>query len=95
MSREDSVLAHQLLELELYRLRLLRDLGNPEYRAVDEDAVLDEMESVWNRLTAEDRKLLEAARGARCHPVSIGQLPAVDVPVDAWLRCGMPPRVTT
>jgi len=55
---------HHLLERELHRLRRLRDQGDPSFRPEAEDAVLDEMESIWNRLSAEDRDCLEVERPA-------------------------------
>ena len=61
----DDVAAHHELETELYRLRLLRDLGAPEFRPEAEDAVLDDMEALWYRLTAEERRVLEAERAVR------------------------------
>lgn len=53
---------HHILERNLDRLRRLRDHGDPAFNPEEEDAILDEMESIWNRLNAEDRGLLEVQR---------------------------------
>jgi hypothetical protein len=89
---------HHHLETELYRLRLLRDLGNPEFKSEAEDAILDKMESVWYRLTPEDRRILEAQREARnAHEafptVQRGEFRAVDVNLDDYFRRSLPPRM--
>ena len=89
---------HHALEAELYRLRLLRDLRDPDYRSELEDALLDDMEAVWYRLSDEDRRLLEAERAARRtidlpSPVPTSDLPAVDVDEDGQVRLGLPPRI--
>ena len=94
----DDVAAHHELETELYRLRLLRDLGAPEFRPEAEDAVLDDMEALWHRLTAEERRILEAERAvllAFDAPSFArgGDLPAVDVDEDAHVRRCLPPRI--
>ena len=86
--------AHHAAEARLYRLRLLRDLGRADFRQEAEDAVLDEMEALWYRMTPEERRLLEAECDARSAGVSIAaprlQLPAVDVDEDAHARRGLP-----
>lgn len=53
---------HHILERNLLRLRRLRDYGDPSFKPEAEDAILDEMESIWNRLNIEDRGRLEVQR---------------------------------
>jgi len=94
----DQINKHHELETELYRLRLLRDLRDPEYSPEKEDAILDEMEAIWYRLTPEDRRVLEAERAVRDSldmPVlaQAVELRAVDVDEDAHLRRCLPPRI--
>ncbi len=62
---------HHRLEAELHRLRLARDLGDPEVSPDAEDRLLDEMEAIWHQITPEDQRLLEAecaARAGRARP---------------------------
>lgn len=61
MNRRD-IEHHHKLEEELRLLRRLRDAKSPEYSEAKENAVLDEMEAIWNRLSPEDRDRLEAER---------------------------------
>ncbi len=90
--------AHHRLEDELYRLRLLRDLGDAAFRPEAEDDVLDEMDAIWHRLAPEDRRVLEAERVGRAvlaTPLHVreGEFPAVDLDDDAHLRRALPPRI--
>lgn len=76
--------AHHELELELFRLRLLRDLRNPQYRPETEESVLDRMEALWLAMADSERQILEAERRARFGdgPSTSGRatrLPALDV----------------
>ncbi len=92
----DAIDAHHRLEEHLYRLRLLRDLRDPEFRPEFEDAVLDEMDALWCRMGAEDRRVLEGERAARAAfeaPLHVPEreFPAIDV--DAHARRLLPPRV--
>jgi hypothetical protein len=93
----DDVSKHHHLETELYRLRLLRDLRSPDYSTEAEDAVLDEMEALWYRMSLEDRRVLEAQREVRFghEPgpmVRSAGTRTVDVDLDAYLRRGLSPR---
>ena len=94
----EDLAAHHELETELHRLRLLRDLHHPEFTAEAEDSVLDAMEALWYRLSAEEKRVLEAERVARqgFADLSVVRLPlkaAVDVDDDAHSRRGLPVRV--
>ena len=94
----DDVDAYHRLEYDLDRLRLLRDLGDAGFHPEAEDEVLDEMDVVWDRLTPEDRRVVEAERAGRATlaaPLRVrpGEFPAVDVDDDAHLRRAFPPRV--
>ena len=57
------IVAHHALETRLRLLRNERDAGLPTYRESDEDALLDEMEALWYRMTSEEQKTLDAQRG--------------------------------
>jgi hypothetical protein len=88
---------HHELELELFRLRLLRDLRSPEYRAEVEDAVLDRMEVLWYAMSELEREVLEAERRARFGEATVGstrtsRLPAVDVAAHA--ERALPSRIS-
>lgn len=91
----DLIAAHHELEARLYRLRLLRDLGDPKFDPREEDAILDEGEALWYRMSEEDRRVLEAERAAR-HALSgtpvldMGRMALVDVDLDQHARCGLP-----
>ena len=89
----DLIEAHHEAEGRLYRLRLLRDTGSPDFRPEDEDAALDEMEALWYRMTEEERRLLEVQCEARSLPgfVSVARctLPAVDVTEEEHARRGL------
>ena len=91
----DLIAAHHGAEAELHRLRLLRDLGLPEYRKEDEDAIADEMEALWYRMTPDEQRILDAERAARIDglpgPKPPG-LPAIDVDEDQHARRGLPVR---
>lgn len=93
----DSLQRHHFLEDELYRLRLLRNLDNPEYSSTDEDAILNEMEALWYHLSPEEQRILEAerARGDLLRIPSVvpaGDLPAVDVAEEEYRRRCLAPR---
>lgn len=53
---------HLQLEADLRRLRQLRDAGDPGFKPEAEDAVLDQMETIWSRMSPEERRLLEVRR---------------------------------
>lgn len=94
----DRIDAHHELETELYGLRLLRDLGDPEFSPDSENAVLNEMEALWYRLTPEERRVLEAERQARRAfdarlPLRTRDLPALELDEDARMRRCLPPRI--
>ena len=91
----DLIAAHHELEALLYRLRLLRDLGDPKFDPKEEDAILDEGEALWYRMSEEDRRILEAERAAH-HALSstprvpAGRMDLVDVELDHHARRGLP-----
>jgi len=88
---------HHELELELFRLRLLRDLGRPEYTAEAEDVVLDRMEALWLTLSDVERQVLEAERRARFDdslPISRPTQGRVLVDVERHPERSLPPRVS-
>lgn len=89
----ENINRHHRLEAELHALRLLRDLGDPSFKAENENDLLDKMEEVWNQLTAEEREILERERkvvsSLRACPLDF---PMVDVSIDKW-RQGLPPRI--
>lgn len=89
MSREDIGL-HQRLEAALDHLRLLRLLRSEVYNAEKEDAVLDEMEATWLRMSDAERLRLEELREAGT--LAPGT-PMVDVDPELMVRGGLPPRV--
>jgi hypothetical protein len=96
--QEDTVLEninrHHQLEAKLYALRLLRDLGHPDFKEEEENNLLDEMEALWNRMGDEEREILERERKVRsslrgsCPPA----FPFLDVSIEKW-RQGLPPRI--
>lgn len=91
--------AHHQLEADLHRLRLLRDLHDPEFSTEAEDAILDDMEALWYTMTLEERTVLEAERAARqgfaeIAVVRIAPSASVDLDEDAYARRGLPVRVS-
>lgn len=95
--KEDIALHHRL-EMELYRLRLLRDLNHPDFRAEREDAILDQMEEVGYRLAPGDREILEAERAVRdagepFPEARTREVRTVDVDRDGYLRRCLPLRM--
>ena len=88
---------HHQLETELYRVRLLRDLGDADYDPSEENAILDEMEATWYRLSEEGQRILEAERTARSArggaPVPVPNRGLfVDVKEEDFSRRCLPPR---
>lgn len=84
---------HHRLEAELHALRLLRDLGHPDFKEEEENNLLDEMEALWNRMGEEEREVLERERkvvsSLRACPLDF---PMVDVSIEKWWQ-GLPPRI--
>ena len=68
-------------ELEQYRLlegRLWMTRWKHEgEESADEDAILDEMENTWMKLTEDERNLLRL-EGPRCWPTDSSSLPALN-----------------
>jgi hypothetical protein len=89
--------AHHELELELFRLRLLRDLGRPEYRPEAEDLVLDRLEALWLTFSDVEREVLEAERRARFDDSLLISRPTqgrILVDVERHPERSLPPRLS-
>lgn len=59
---KEDVAEHHRLEKELRHLRQLRDRSDSGFTPEKEDAVLDQMEAIWKRLSLQEREALERER---------------------------------
>jgi hypothetical protein len=94
----DLVREHHLLERRLWDLRFLEAVGHADYSEADEDAVADEMEAIWYRMSDAERRRLEEERARDREfripgPMRDPSTPMVDVDEDGRSRRGVAPRV--
>jgi len=92
-----NIKTHHVLEEELFRVRLLRDLRHPEFRPGAEDVILDRMEALWAAMSDLERMVLEAQRSARFDAGGTSEPSGAGpdlVDVERHHERSMPPRIS-